>query len=81
LPKLIIWINLSSLIFRAKFEESQQITLSEMDATKKKAPKQDMNSLIKSNEEIRNMRFHHYNVEELEENLTTNISDSKFPSF
>ena len=52
-----------------------------MDATKKKAPKQDMNSLIKSNEEIRNMRFHHFNVEELEESLTTNISDSKVPSF
>ena len=52
-----------------------------MDSKKKKAPKQDMNSLIKSNEEIRNMRFHFFNVEELEEKLMTNISDSKVPSF
>lgn len=53
-----------------------------MDAKKgKKGAKQDMNSLIKSNEEIRNMRFHHFNVEELEESLGTNIADSKFPSF
>ncbi len=69
------------MLFRAKFEESQQITLSEMDAKKgKKGAKQDMNSLIKSNEEIRNMRFHHFNVEELEESLGTNIADSKNPS-
>jgi hypothetical protein len=52
-----------------------------MDSTKKKSQKQDMNSLIKSNEEIRNMRFHILSIEELEDKLTTNISDRNNPSF
>ena len=52
-----------------------------MDSSKKKSNKQDMNSLIKSNEDIRNMRFHSLTIEELEDKLTTNISDRKIPSF
>lgn len=48
-----------------------------MDSTKKKKGKNDFDSAIKGNEEIRNMRFHAMTFDELEENFETNIGDSK----
>lgn len=64
--------------FRAKFEESKQITLAAMDAGgKKKSGKGDFDNAIKGNEEIRNMKFHHMTFDDLEDALETNINDSK----
>lgn len=52
------------------------MTLAAMDAKGKKKGG-DFESAIKGNEEIRNMRFHHMTVDELEESLDTNIQGSK----
>lgn len=50
-----------------------------MDAgSKKKGSKADFDSAIKGNEEIRNMKFHEMNFDELETKLETSIVDSKF---
>jgi hypothetical protein len=44
---------------------------------KKKGGKSEFDAAIKGNEEIRSMRFHKMNFEELEQDLETNINDSK----
>ena len=49
-----------------------------MDATKKKkSGKNEFENAIKGNEEIRAMTYHTMTFEQLEEKLSTNISDSK----
>ena len=50
-----------------------------MDATKnkKKSGKNEFDSAVKGNEEIRNMRYHKMTFDELEEELETNISQRK----
>lgn len=71
---------LTLFTYRAKFEESKQITLAAMDAgakKKKKGGKAEFDNAIKGNEEIRNMRYHIMTFEELEVNLETNITESK----
>ena len=50
-----------------------------MDAgAKKKSSKADFDNAIKGNEEIRNMKFHEMNFDELENKLETRIVNSKF---
>lgn len=44
---------------------------------KKSGGKADFDNAVKGNEEIRNMRFHFMTFDELEDNLETNISESK----
>ena len=44
---------------------------------KKKSGKSEFENAIKGNEEIRAMTYHAMTFEQLEEKLTTNISDSK----
>ena len=49
-----------------------------MDVKRKtKDKKSDFDSAIKGNEEIRAMTYHTMTFEQLEEKLSTNISDSK----
>lgn len=45
---------------------------------KKSSGKAEFDNAIKGNEAIRNMRFHHMNIDELEDTLGTSITDSKF---
>jgi len=63
--------------FRSKFEESEIISLANMDAGAKKSSKNEFDNAIKGNEEIRNMKYHSMTFEELELSLETNINDSK----
>lgn len=67
-----------NFVYRAKYEESQQISLSLMDAgVKKKKGKDAIEGAIKENEAIRHMQFHAMTIEELEDKFDTNIGESK----
>ena len=49
-----------------------------MDAGAKKDNKVDFEGAVKGNEDIRNIKFHTMTMEELEDNLQTNIAESKY---
>jgi len=53
------------------------ITLASMDAGSKKSSKNEFDKALKGNEEIRNMKYHSMNFDELEQSLETSINDSK----
>jgi hypothetical protein len=63
------------LKFSLRYEESTQISLSQMD--KKKSSKDDFDNAIKGNENLKNMTYHTMNFDELEQSLETRINNSK----